>query len=113
MICTIQKMTDRCYLFYPICEVFFLNNCSEFKGILHITTFFVTTFFVVAAKIRIFSETQKNSAEILLMHDEDEAATGLASELCGEAIDVGDSPGAIRGVGKVLDLVGWLDKAEV
>ena len=47
------------------------------------------------------------------MHDEDEAATGLASELCGEAIDVGDSPGAIRGVGKVLDLVGWLDKAEV
>ena len=47
------------------------------------------------------------------MHDEDEAATGLAGELRGEAIDVGDSPGAIKGVGKVLDLVGWLDEAEV
>ena len=47
------------------------------------------------------------------MHDEDEAATGLASELRGEAIDVGDGPEAIRGVGKILDLVGWLDKAEV
>ena len=91
---------------YSECEVFFLNNCSEFKGILHITTFFVTTFFVVAAKIRIFSETQKNSAEILLMNDKDEAATGLAGELRGETINVGDSPGAIWGVGKVLDLVG-------
>ena len=47
------------------------------------------------------------------MHDEDEAATGLAGELRGEAINVGDSPRAIRGVGKVLDLVGWLDEAEV
>ena len=47
------------------------------------------------------------------MHDEDEAATGLAGELRGEAIDVGDSPGAIRGVGKVLDPVEWLDEAEV
>ena len=47
------------------------------------------------------------------MHDKDEAATGLAGELRGEAIDVGDSPGAIKGVGKVLDLVGWLDEAEV
>ena len=47
------------------------------------------------------------------MHDEDEAATGLAGELREEAIDVGDSPGAIKGVGKVLDLVGRLDKAEV
>ena len=47
------------------------------------------------------------------MHDEDEAATGLASELGGEAIDIGDSPGAIRGISKVLDPVGWLDEAEV
>ena len=47
------------------------------------------------------------------MHDEDEAATELASELGGEAIDIGDSPGAIRGISKVLDPVGWLDKAEV
>ena len=47
------------------------------------------------------------------MHDEDEAATGLAGELGGEAIDIGDSPGAIRGIGKELDLVGRLDKVEV
>ena len=47
------------------------------------------------------------------MHDEDEATTELASELGGEAIDVGDGPGAIRGIGKELDLVGRLDKVEV
>jgi hypothetical protein len=47
------------------------------------------------------------------MHDEDEAAAGLAEDLRGETIDVGDSPRAIRGVGKVLDLVGRLDEAEV
>ena len=47
------------------------------------------------------------------MHDKDEAATGLAGELRGEAINVGDSPGAIRGISKVLDPVGWLDEAEV
>ena len=35
------------------------------------------------------------------MHDKDEAATGLAGELRGEAINVGDSPGAIRGISKV------------
>ena len=47
------------------------------------------------------------------MHDEDEAAAGLAEELRGEAFDVGDGPGAIRGIGKELDLVGRLDKVEV
>lgn len=33
------------------CEVFSLYDSSKFKRILHITTFFVTTFFVVVAKI--------------------------------------------------------------
>ena len=47
------------------------------------------------------------------MHDEDEAAARLAEELRGETINVGNSPGAIRGIGKVLNLVGWLDEAEV
>ena len=47
------------------------------------------------------------------MNDEDKAATGLAGELRGEAINVGDSPRAIRGISKVLDPVGWLDEAEV
>ena len=47
------------------------------------------------------------------MHDEDEAAAGLAEDLRGEAINVGDSPRAIRGISKVLDPVGWLDEAEV
>ena len=47
------------------------------------------------------------------MHDEDEAAAGLAEELRGEAFDVGDGPGAIRGIGEELDLVGRLDKVEV
>ncbi len=47
------------------------------------------------------------------MHDEDEDAAGLAGELRGEAIDGGDSPRAIRGIGKELDLVGRLDEAEI
>ena len=47
------------------------------------------------------------------MHDEDEAATGLAEDLRGEAFDIGDGPGAVRGIGEVLNLVGRLDKAEV
>ena len=42
------------------------------------------------------------------MHDEDEDATRLAEDLRGEAFNVGDSPGAIRGVSKVLDLVGQM-----
>ena len=47
------------------------------------------------------------------MHDEDEAATGLAEELRGEAFGVGDGPRTVRGIGEELDLVGRLDKAEV
>ena len=47
------------------------------------------------------------------MHNKDEAATRLASELPGETFDVGDGPGAVRGIGKELDLIGRLDKAEV
>ena len=50
---------------------------------------------------------------VYIMHDEDEAATGLARELRGEAIDVGESQRAIWGIGQVLDLVGWLDETEV
>ena len=49
----------------------------------------------------------------LFVHDKDEAATRLAENLCGEAIDGGDIPRAIRGIGKELDLIGWLDKAEI
>ena len=54
-----------CHFFYPVCDELSLHNCLEFKRILHITTFFVTTFFVVAAKIGILFETNKDLARNL------------------------------------------------
>ena len=52
MVCAINEMTDIRNLIYSVCEVLSLHDSPEFKRILHITTFFVTTFFVVACKDR-------------------------------------------------------------
>jgi len=45
---------------HSVSEVVFLYDSAEFKGILHITHFFVTIFFVVDAKIDIFPLTSKS-----------------------------------------------------
>ena len=44
-------------LLHSVSEVVFLYDSAEFKGILHITHFFVTIFFVVNAKIDIYPLT--------------------------------------------------------
>jgi len=62
MICTMNELADIFHFVYSVCEVICIHDCTVFKGILHITTFFVTTFFVVGAKVRIFFETKKKMA---------------------------------------------------
>ena len=47
-------------LLHSVSEVVFLYNSAEFKGILHITHFFVTIFFVIDAKINILPLTSKS-----------------------------------------------------
>ena len=64
MVGTLNKLSYILHLFYSISEVLSINNCSEFKRILHITTFFVTTFFVVVAKISFFSQKSKSKRNI-------------------------------------------------
>ena len=60
MIGAAHILTDISYFVNSVSEVIFLNNCSEFKGILCITHFFVTIFFVVMCKsTQILSYDQK------------------------------------------------------
>jgi hypothetical protein len=59
MVRTIYKIFYVLHLIYSVGKVFIFHDNTEFKRILHITTIFVTTFFVVGAKIRIIFETCK------------------------------------------------------
>ena len=45
---------------HSVSELVLLYDSAEFKGILHITHFFVTIFFVIDAKIDIFPLTSKS-----------------------------------------------------
>jgi hypothetical protein len=64
MVCTLNKLADVFHFINPVYKVISIHDCSVFKGIFHITTFFVTTFFVVAAKK--VSETEKKMAGNLM-----------------------------------------------
>ena len=47
MICAVHKLLDIGDLFHPVREIFFLDDRAELERVLHITHFFVTTFFVM------------------------------------------------------------------
>jgi hypothetical protein len=61
MVCTLNKLADVFHFINPVYKVISIHDCSVFKGIFHITTFFV-----VAAKIRKVSETEKEMAGNLM-----------------------------------------------
>ena len=63
MIGTIHKLADVSDFFHPVSEILLFHDCSEFKGILHITTFFVTTFFVVQCKDIYFKRKKERLSE--------------------------------------------------
>ncbi len=55
--------TEQSPVHCSVSEVVFLYDSAEFKGILHITHFFVTIFFVVNAKIDIYPLPSKYSGK--------------------------------------------------
>ena len=54
VISALYKLLNIGDLIYPVGEVLCLYNGAEFKRVLHITFFFVTTFFVVTAKVMFY-----------------------------------------------------------
>ena len=59
MIGAIKKLANIAYFLTPVSKKLCLDDCTEFKRIFHVTTFSVTTFFVVGAKIMNIPQTAK------------------------------------------------------
>ena len=59
VICALYKLLNIGDLVHSVGEVFCLYNGAEFKWVLHVTHFFVTIFFVVAAKVVFYSYPTK------------------------------------------------------
>ena len=53
MVSTLNLQADVCHLIHIVSKVLFLSYYAESKRISLITIFFVTTFFVVTAKVKI------------------------------------------------------------
>ena len=62
MICAPYKLLNIGDLVHSVGEVLRLYNSAEFKRVLHITYFFVMTFFVVAAKVVLYLRPTKFSS---------------------------------------------------
>ena len=55
MVSTLNLQADACHVIHLVSKVLFLSYYAESKRISLITIFFVTTFFVVTAKIALFA----------------------------------------------------------
>jgi hypothetical protein len=65
MVSTLNLQADVCHLIHIVSKVLFLSYYAESKRISLITIFFVTTFFVVTAKIALFAYIGKFSQIII------------------------------------------------